>query len=90
MGSRIPQGIEEKAEFTPRLFVAEAQCLEDHGLNLLAVDPYAAASDLGTVQDEVIGARMDLSGIGFNEGNILKARRCEGVVSGTNRFSVSL
>ena len=40
-------------------------------LNLLPVDPDAAAPDLGSVQDQVIGPGMDLSRIRFDEGNRL-------------------
>ena len=54
-GVPYSQGVEQEPELAARIFRTHPQRLEELLLDLGAVDPDAAAADLGPVEDQIVG-----------------------------------
>ena len=59
-GATIGQGIDEKAEFLPGLFRADADQFQGLQLQFRVVDADGAAAEFHAVQNQVVGARQTL------------------------------
>ena len=76
----VAEGLEEEAELLLGLLGAEAEHLEDLGLDVGAVDTDRAAADLVAVEDQVVGLGEHLARVLVEERDVLGARHREGVV----------
>ena len=69
--------LQQEAELAVCLFFGESQHLKHFFLNVVLMDSDASASDLTSVQDDIISFRADCARIGIQKRNILIHRHCE-------------
>src|SRR5687768_13893633 len=88
--SAVLQGLEQKAELRLRLFALGAEHLEHALLHGALVNADRPAAKLVAVEDEIVGQRRDLQGIGRAQRLDPAARRGEGVVAGCDAPALAL
>ena len=59
------EGVHDETELVFRIFLAETENLEHPRLHLRVMNPYGTASELSTVQHEIVSIGADLLKVGF-------------------------
>ena len=70
----VPERLQKEAELAVRLLFGESQHLEHFLLDIVLMDSDAAASDLASVQDDIISLRADRTRIRIQQRDILVHR----------------
>jgi len=78
----ILEGLHQETELLVGTLLGEAEMLEHELLRGAIVDTDGSTADLNTVDDHVVGASADGSGVRVEEGNVRTVGRGEGVVAG--------